>query len=92
MRLLMQVVIPVEKGNASVLDGSMEAAFNNFMNAAEPSMAYFYLQDGKRAATFIIEETNQSKLMGYNEALFAALNADISITPVLTQEEISEHL
>lgn len=92
MRLLMQVLIPVEKGNASALDGSMEAAINNFMNAAEPSASYFYVQDGKRAASFIIDETNQSKLMGYNEALFAALNADIRITPVLTQEEISEHL
>jgi len=92
MRLMMQVLIPVEKGNSSVLDGSMEAALNNFMKSAEPSAAYFYLSEGKRAALFIIEETEQSKLMGYNEALFAALNADISITPVLSREEISEHL
>ena len=92
MRLLMQVVIPVEKGNASALDGSMEAAFNNFMNMANPSVAYFFLHEGKRAALFIFEETNQSKLMNYNEALFAALNADITITPVLSREEIREHL
>ncbi|WP_250460884.1 hypothetical protein [Microbulbifer litoralis] len=92
MRLLMQVLIPVEKGNASALDGSMDAAFNRFVESAEPSAAYFYLNEGKRAALFVIDEAQQDKLMEYNEALFAALNAEIRITPALSLEELQKHL
>lgn len=88
----MEVLIPVEKGNASVADKSMPAAINKFIDAAKPEAAFFHLKDGRRAAIFVFEEMRQDKLMEYNEAFFAALNAEIWITPTLNLAELQKHL
>lgn len=91
MRLMMEVTIPAAAGNESIKNGSMASAFKNFTQNAKPEAAYFYLRDGKRAALFILEETDQAKLMTYNEALFAAFDAEISIQPVLSQQELQSN-
>jgi hypothetical protein len=88
----MQVLIPVEKGNSAIADKSMPAAFNEFIASAKPEAAYFHLWEGKRAAIFIFEETQQDKLMVQNEAFFAALDAEIRITPTLSLDELQSHL
>lgn len=92
MRLLMEVLIPVEKGNEAVADGSLSKAFEEFIATAQPEAAYFHLWQGKRAALFIFEETKQDKLMAYNENLFAVMNAEITITPTLSHKELNQHL
>lgn len=92
MRLLMEVVIPVEKGNAAVTGGSLNKVFDDFIDEVQPEGAYFCLRSGKRAALFIFEELNQGKLMVYNERFFAALNAEISIQPLLSHAEVSNQL
>ncbi|WP_078085866.1 hypothetical protein [Microbulbifer mangrovi] len=92
MRLMMQVLIPVEKGNNAVADGTMATAMKKFSDLAKPEAAYFFVSEGKRAAIFIFEERDQAKLVQYNEPLFAALNADIRITPVLVADELEENL
>ena len=88
----MEVVIPVEKGNAAATEGSLNKVFDDFIAAAQPEGAFFCLRNGKRAALFIFEETQPGNLMAYNERLFAALNAEISIQPVLTHAELSNQL
>ncbi|SHE65930.1 hypothetical protein SAMN04487965_0372 [Microbulbifer donghaiensis] len=92
MRLLMEVLIPVARGNAAVADKSMSAAINRFIDAAKPEAAFFHLKEGKRAAIFIFEEMKQDKLMAHNEAFFAALDAEIWITPTLNLAELQKHL
>ncbi len=92
MRLLMEVQIPVEKGNSSKADGSMEKAIQAFIASAQPESAYFHLRNGKRAAIFVFEESRPENLMEYNEALFAALDAEIRIEPVLNLEELKSQL
>lgn len=92
MRLMMQVLIPVEKGNNAVADGTMSTAMKQFADLVKPEAAYFFVSEGKRAAIYIFEESDQAKLVQYNEPLFAALNADIRITPVLTVDELKDGL
>lgn len=92
MRLLMEIVIPVEKGNAAASDGSLQKAFDDFVAEAKPEAAYFFLRQGKRAALFVFEEKSQKQLVAYNEKLFVALDAEISIQPVLSHGELSAQL
>ncbi|WP_158681734.1 hypothetical protein [Microbulbifer pacificus] len=92
MRLLMQIVIPVEKGNAAASDGSLQKAFDDFVTEAKPEAAYFFLREGKRAAFFVFEEESQKNLIAHNEKMFVALDAEISIQPVLSHGELSEQL
>jgi hypothetical protein len=92
MRLLMKILIPVKSGNNAIADKSMPRAFNDFIASAEPESSYFFLEEGKRAAIFILEEKRQDHLMAYNEKFFSALGAEIWITPVLNQKELQKHL
>jgi len=89
---LMEVQIPVRKGNAGKVDGIMSKAIQDFVAAARPEAAYFHLRNGKRAAIFIFEESRPEKLVEYNEALFAALDAEIWIEPVLNLDELRSRL
>ncbi|MFI2810992.1 MULTISPECIES: hypothetical protein [Microbulbifer] len=88
----MEVRIPVEKGNDSKADGSMAEVLKAFIESANPEAAYFHLWEGKRDAVFVFEETNQAKLMEYNEVLFAALDAEIRIQPTLSLKELMSNL
>ena len=92
MRLFMEIRIPVEKGNSSKADGSMEKAIQDFIAATKPEAAYFHLWEGKRAAVFIFEEADQAKLMAHNERLFAALDAEIRFSPTLSLHELMSNM
>lgn len=90
MRLLMEIVIPVEKGNAAASDGSMQKVFDDFVADSTPEAAYFFLREGKRAALFVFEEKNPKNLVAHNERLFVALDAEIHIQPVLSHQELNQ--
>lgn len=92
MRLFMEVLIPVEKGNLSKADGSMEKAIQDFIDSAKPEAAYFHLWEGKRGAVFIFEVANQAELTAHNEPLFAALDAEIRFSPTLSLKELMSNL
>ncbi|WP_160153598.1 hypothetical protein [Microbulbifer sp. ALW1] len=92
MRLMMEVVIPVEKGNAAVSDGSLQKAFEDFEKEAKPEAAYFFVREGKRAALFIFEAKHQGELVRLNEPFFIALHAEVRVTPVLVAEELQGNL
>ena len=92
MRIMLQFTIPVEKGNVAVADGSISQAIKDLVNQVQPEAAYFYLRNGKRCGLVIFEETDVTRLTAINEPLFAKLNAEIDIQPVLILEDLLKNL
>jgi hypothetical protein len=92
MRLMLRFMIPVEKGNEAVADGSLPQAIKDLVDQLQPEAAYFYLQDGKRAGLVIFEETDQARMAVINEPLFAKLNAAIDIQPVASLDDLIKNL
>ncbi|MEE9588142.1 MAG: hypothetical protein V3V97_08990 [Hyphomicrobiaceae bacterium] len=89
MRIMMKIKIPVEKGNQAFADGSMQKAFEQLMERLKPEASYFYMEDGLRAATLICNVDEEYRFFEAHEPMFAALNALIDETPVLTWEDMA---
>ncbi len=92
MRIMLRFTIPVEKGNEAVADGSISQAIRDLVNQVKVESAYFYLQDGKRGGMVVFEESDAARLTAINEPLFAKLNAEIDIQPVLNLEDLLKEL
>ena len=92
MRLMMRFTIPVERGNEAAADGSIGQVIENLVKATNAEAAYFTTIDGERAGFIIFEETDQARMAQLNEPMFAALNAAVDTTPVLTLEDLKRGL
>jgi hypothetical protein len=88
MRIMLQFTIPVEKGNEAVADGSISQAIKDLVNKTQAESAYFYLRNGKRCGMVVFEETDAARFAAINEPLFARLNAEIEIQPVLVLDDL----
>ena len=92
MRLMLRFTIPVEKGNEAAADGSISQTIKELVDQVQAESAYFYVQDGKRAGTIVFEESDVTRLTAINEPLFAKLNAEIDIMPVLNLSDLLKNL
>jgi hypothetical protein len=92
MRLMLKFRIPVERGNAAVADGAVAKAIEELVAEVNAEAAYFTLIDGERAGMVFFEEADQARLPQINEKLFAALDADIEIIPVLNLQDLERGL
>ena len=88
MRLMLKFTIPVEKGNQAEKDGTLGKAIQALVESVNAEASYFALEDGKRMGIVIFEETDQARMPVINEPMFAALDAAISIQPVLNAEDL----
>jgi len=92
MRVMLRFTIPVERGNQAAADGSLERTFEALRSENKPEAAYFYVEQGKRAGLLVLEVADVVQLPRINEPLFAALDASIEITPVLTADDLKRGL
>ena len=92
MRLMLQFTIPVERGNVAATDGSIAKAIEALVEATGAEAAYFTMINGERGGLIFFEEADQARLTEYNEPMFAALNAAITITPVLSLDDLKRGL
>jgi hypothetical protein len=88
MRLMLKFRIPVERGNEVVADGTMGKVLEELVSSVNAEAAYFTLLDGERGGMVFFEEADQARLPQINEKLFASLDADVEILPVLTLEDM----
>lgn len=92
MRMMMRLTIPVEKGNEAAASGTMDQAIDHIIETLKPEAAYFHLDGGRRAATFIYEAEKAEDMAVINEPIFRALNASIDQQPVLTAADLGKAL
>jgi len=92
MRLMLQFTIPVDRGNVAAADGSIAKAIEALVEATNAEAAYFTTINGQRAGLIFFEETDQARLPELNEPMFAALNASITIMPVLNLDDLKRGL
>ncbi len=62
------------------------------MGMLEPECAYFYAEDGKRAALLVFDMDSSSRIPAIAEPFFQALEAEVTFTPVMTADELREGL
>jgi hypothetical protein len=92
MRTMLKVVMQPEAASRAVRDGVLPELFQSTVNRLHPEAAYFGLENGNRTAYLIFDFDDQTQMPAIAEPLFNALNAQISLSPVMSWEELQKGL
>ncbi len=92
MRTLRRVRIDRSAGNRAVSNGTVERVIKEFVAKAKPEAAYFFPDQGKRAASFVFDMQDPSEIPGLVEPLFKELEAEVQLTPVMNLEDLQKGL
>ncbi len=88
MRCIVKVQIPMESGNAMIVENKLKDVVGGILEELKPEAAYFYSENGTRAALFILDLADASKIPSIAEPFFLALNARVEILPAMTAEDL----
>ncbi len=92
MRMMMKVQIDTEAGSRAIADGSLPQVMQETMSRLKPEAAYFGPEDGVRTAFIIFDLQDPSELPSISEPLFDKFHANISMFPVMNQEDLQKGL
>ncbi len=90
MRMMMQMSIPVEAGNAAARSGAFGAKLQKILEELKPEAAYFGAQgNGERGGFIVFDLKDTSEIPGIAEQFFLAFNARLTFSPVMSAEDLS---
>jgi hypothetical protein len=88
MKFMVKVTLPVEEGNAAIRDGSMMDKFQAIFDEVKPDAVYFAAENGQRTQYLIVDLDDPAKMPSMAEPWWLSFNADVSISPVFTLEDM----
>lgn len=88
MRILMQVIFPIEPFNSYVKDGSIGAKMQKIMADHKPEAAYFTEFEGHRGGIIVVNMDNTSHIPALAEPWFLTFNATVQFKPAMTPEDL----
>jgi hypothetical protein len=88
MRTLMQVHIPVERGNEAVRDGALPKVFGAVFDRIQPEAAYFTSVNGERTAIIVFDMPDASAIPAIVEPLFMNLDAAVELAPCMNRQDL----
>lgn len=90
MRMLMQVSIPVEAGNAAARSGKLGSTIQKILEELKPEAAYFTTENGERNAFLVFDMQKSSQMTAIAEPWFLSFNARITTQPVMSMQDLAE--
>jgi hypothetical protein len=88
MRTMLKIVLPVEKANEAFNDGTLGKRIESFMEQWKPEAAYFFPENGKRTALFVLDLKEPSQIVQMTEMFFLSLDAEVSLMPVMNAQDL----
>jgi hypothetical protein len=88
MRTLLRVSIPLQAGNAAILDGRLMRELQSLIEQIEPESAYFVTECGVRTALIVFDLKEPSQIVEIAEPLFIRLNAAVEFVPAMTTDDL----
>ena len=89
MRMLLRVSLSTEAANIAVRAGTLGSTIERILAELKPEAAYFYADDqGRRCGSVVFDMQDSSQLPGIAEPWFLAFDAEISVRPVMTPQDL----
>src|SRR5262249_1872204 len=92
MRVMLKFILPVEKSNAAVSDGSLGRTMESILSKLKPEAAYFTPLEGERGGMIFFDLTDPSQIVESVEPFFLGLNASTELVPVMNAEDLRKGL
>ena len=91
MRVMLKASFPVERGNATIKDGSLPKKIQAILNELKPEAAYFSTNEqGQRTAYLFLDLADPSKMVNAAEPFFLAFDASVEMSPAMTIEDLAK--
>ena len=92
MRMLVNVEMDTDKGNEVIESGRMGELMQGILGKIKPEATYFYVRNGRRAFTVVVDAADNASLPSLAEPLWLELHAHVEILPCMTPEELGDGL
>lgn len=92
MRTLLRVIIPVDTGNSTIADGTLNTTINDILSELKPEAAYFTTHEGQRSGLVVFDLKDTSQIPAIAEPWFLAFNAQVEFQPVMSAEDLKKAL
>ncbi len=92
MRTMLRWTVPVERGNETIKDGSLQQTLEALAQQLHPEAAYFFAEDGERAGLMVFDMADPSEIPQIAEQLFMNLDAAVEFTPVMNADDLQRAL
>lgn len=89
MRMMVQVNIPVEAGNATIKNGSLMTTMQSVLADLKAEAAYFGSVNGERTGVIVFDMKDTSEIPGIAERFFLTFNAKVSFMPVMNAADLA---
>jgi hypothetical protein len=86
--MLMKVQMETGAANSAIRDGSFGQMMDRVMQDIQPEAVYFTAEGGKRTGFIVFDLKEPSDVPSVAEPFFMAVNASITMSPVMTAEDV----
>jgi hypothetical protein len=90
MRCLIKFSFPNDRGNLAIGNQDFGDKMQRVLKEVKAEAAYFTAVDGRRGGYIISDLADATQIPVVAEPFFLWLNADVEITPVMTQEDLKK--
>jgi hypothetical protein len=91
MRMMMQVTIPVEAGNAAARTGAFGRSLQKILESLKPEAAYLGAGASVERGGFIVFDLKDtSQIPSIGEPFFLAYNAKVTFFPVMNADDLAK--
>jgi hypothetical protein len=91
MRMMLKASIPVDAGNAGILDGSLNVTMRHVLEIIKPEAAYFTDPgDGTRGAFLFFDMQDSSEIPAVCEPFFLSMKAKIVLQPAMNVQDLEK--
>lgn len=92
MRMLLQVHVDTDAGNQAISNGTLPKVIQGVIEQLHPESAYFYPDQGCRAAQFVFDMQDSSQIPLLVEPLLNELDAQVKLVPVMNLDDLQKGL
>ncbi len=90
MRFLVEVQLPVETGNSSILDGSLMKKVQSDIQNIKPEATYFTVRNGQRTLYAVCNLSSEDQLVSALEPFWLDFRANINICPAMVPSDLEK--